>query len=206
MKIKENITLVDKINVIESIVASYFTDGEYTPYYSDIAEVIAIITYFIDDLEIPEDTDPYDFYLENEELQDLVRLFRVDQYDNERFYKMFQFVTKNVNDKVDFMKQQAIHYNEALGKIGNLCEMFTGITNMSQEDIDVTVDVMKKLQKKGVTEDSLVEVIKEAVDFKLDEASAEIIDAKNTQLRDKDKKIAELEKYRALWESRNVTA
>ena len=49
-----------------------------------------------------------------------------------------------------------------------------------------------------MTEDSIVNVIKEAANFKPDEASKEIIEAKNAEIR-------ELKKYKTLWESRNTS-
>nr|DAF93887.1 MAG TPA: hypothetical protein [Siphoviridae sp. ctZd434] len=204
MKIKENISLVDTINAIEYITESYFKEGEYTPYYANIAQIIAVVTYFVDDLELNEDEDLYAYYLDSEELQDLVRRFTTEQDDNQTEYELFQYVMANVYDKVDFLKQKTMHQTAALDKIGNLCDMISHIVNINQEDIDVAMDVMKKLQEKGVTKDSFVEVIKEAADFKLDDASVEIIDAKNKQLRDKNEKIAELKKYKSLWDARNL--
>ena len=47
-----------------------------------------------------------------------------------------------------------MHQTAALDKIGNLCDMISHIVNINQEDIDVAMDVMKKLQEKGVTKDS----------------------------------------------------
>lgn len=204
MKIKENISLVDTINAIEYITESYFKEGEYTPYYANIAQIIAVVTYFVDDLELKENEDLYAYYLDSEELQDLVRRFTTEQDDNQTEYELFRYVMENVYDKVDFLKQKAMHQNAALDKVGNLCDMISRVVNINQEDIDVAMDVMKKLQEKGVTKDSFVEVIKEAADFKLDDASTEIIDAKNEQLRDKNKKIAELKKYKSLWDARNL--
>ena len=41
MRIKESITLQDRINAIETIVSFYFMDGDYTPYYKDEGEISA---------------------------------------------------------------------------------------------------------------------------------------------------------------------
>ena len=49
-----------------------------------------------------------------------------------------------------------------------------------------------------MTEENIANVIKEAADFNLDDASKEIIDAKNAEIR-------ELKKYKTLWESRNTS-
>ena len=43
IEIKKNISMVDKVNAINLIVSSYFTNGEYTPYYSDMAQVISLL-------------------------------------------------------------------------------------------------------------------------------------------------------------------
>ena len=60
--------------------------------------------------------------------------------------------------------------------------------------------VYQKMADSGfkMTEDSIVNVIKEAANFKPDEASKEIIEAKNAEIR-------ELKKYKTLWESRNTS-
>ena len=39
VKIKDNISIVDEITAIKSIVDYYFTDGEYTPYFAEIAKI-----------------------------------------------------------------------------------------------------------------------------------------------------------------------
>ena len=96
IEIKKNISMVDKVNAINLIVSSYFTNGEYTPYYSDMAQVMAVITYFVEGIEFEEGKDIYDVVMQDEELNDMVHdiLLQDDMI----------FVKDNAKDKVEFLK------------------------------------------------------------------------------------------------------
>ena len=59
---------------------------------------------------------------------------------------------------------------------------------MTNEDMKNGLEIMKKLSDKEFTTDTLSEVIKDAVGFDMDKATAEIIDAKNAEIRDLKKK------------------
>lgn len=60
MRIKENITISDQINVINYITDYYFTDGEYTPYYAGIAKIEAIALFFINGVKFDGDEYVYE--------------------------------------------------------------------------------------------------------------------------------------------------
>ena len=59
---------------------------------------------------------------------------------------------------------------------------------MTDEDMKNGLEIMKKLSDKELTTDTLSEVIKNAVGFDMDKATAEIIDAKNAEIRELKKK------------------
>lgn len=199
-RIKANITMIDKINAIKYIVSSYFTDGEYTPYYSEMAQVIATVTYFMEGIEFEEDDDIYSSIVQDEEVFNIVKELLCDEE--------MSFVMKNVEDKVDFLKQQIIHKHSDLDKFIEFCnvvidslENFSklNINQMKPEDMDKAMKVINKLAEKDFTEDDFSNALKDAVGFEMDKATEEIIDAKNAEIR-------ELKKYKALWEGRNATA
>ena len=118
MRIKENITISDKINVINYIIDYYFTDGEYTPYYAGIAKIEAIALYFIDGVEFNDD-DVYECVENDKELRTLVHKFCYDvangnvakkhNTDNRKYIDVMRFVIENVNEKLEFEKQKRIH-------------------------------------------------------------------------------------------------
>ena len=118
MRIKENITISDQINVINYIIDYYFTDGEYTPYYAGIAKIEAIALYFIDGVEFNDD-DVYECVENDKELRTLVHKFCYDvangnvakkhNTDNRKYIDVMRFVIENVNEKLEFEKQKRIH-------------------------------------------------------------------------------------------------
>lgn len=210
MRIKENITLTDKINAIESIISSHFTDGDYTPWYADMSEVIAVATYFIEGVILDEEDNIYDLYEKDEELHDLVEKFLADDVRSTTTpeTEIMRWVRGHVYDKVEYVKDNIIHSNPDSEKIveaadviidtlGNFSKL--NISEMSPEDIELGRTVLQKLADSGieVTPESITEIIKNAVPFDIDETSAEIIDALKAENK-------ELRKYKMMWNSRNV--
>lgn len=200
VRIKNNITLTDKINAINDIVSCYFIDGEYTPYYSEMAQVIASVTYFMEGIEFEDEDDIYSSVIQDEEILNIIN----DIISS----KDMAFVMKNVKDKVDFIKQQIIHSHADMDKIIEACNVIIDslenfskldLTELSKEDIKNASSIMKKIASGEITVDSLSSALKEAVGFKMDEAMSEILDAKNAEIK-------ELKKYKTLWEGRNATS
>lgn len=212
MRIKENITLMDKVNAVESIVSSYFQDGDYTPYYAEMSEIIAIVTYFMEGITLEKDDNIYDLYEKDDELRELVDRFISDDHlvnlDIPEA-EIMRWIRNQVRDKVEYIKENIIHNTPDLDTIVEAANVIIGtlsnfsklnLSAMSPEDIELGRTVMKKIADSGIeiTPESITEIIKNAVDFDIDEASAEIIDTLKVENK-------ELRKYKMLWNSRNVT-
>ena len=208
IEIKKNISIVDKVNAINLIVSSYFTNGEYTPYYYDMAQVMAVVTYFIEGIEFDEGEDIYDAVMQDEELVDIVHdvLFDDDM----------MFIKENARDKVEFLKQQIIHSHADTDKIIEACNVVIdslsnfsklNIKEMKKEDMqNASVALEKLASTDNLTPETLSDVLKNAVGFNMDKATEEIIDAKNAEIRGLKEENNKLKKYKTLWESRNTTA
>lgn len=229
-KIKENISMLDQINAIKSIVSSCFTELngtiEYTPYYQRTAEFNAIAMNFLEGITF-EDKDSV-FAVENDkEIFDLVKKFYYnieEQAENENeenyeYINIMNFVESNVTKIVEFEKSKIIHRNEkledkiALGiesveKISYFFEVIADalynfskidLKTLKPENIELIKDVLLKLKDSDMTEESISNIIKNAVGFDMDKATQDIIDEKNKQ-------IVELQKYKELYEARNVIA
>lgn len=212
MRIKDNITLMDKVNAVESIVSSYFQDGDYTPYYAEMAEIIAVVTYFIEGITLEDDDNIYDLYNKDDELRELVDRFISD--DNLANLdipeaEIMCWIRNHVYDKVDYLKENIIHSNPNLDTIVEAANVIIGtlsnfsklnLSAMSPEDIELGRTVMKKIADSGIkiTPESITEIIKNAVPFDIDETSAEIIDSLKAENK-------ELRKYKMKWDSQNVT-
>lgn len=211
MKIKKNITLTDKINAVESIVLSYFTDGEYTPWYADITEVMAIISYFIEGIEFEDNESLYDCYLKDKDLQLLVDSFFDDKIstDNEPTnFKTLKWVRKQVTSKVDFLKMSIIHAHPNMDKIVELAnviidslENFSNInlSALSSEDIELGKKIIKKLSSDDVeiTPEAIRNIIRNTAGYDIDYVNNNVINS----LKEENK---ELRKYKILWDSKNL--
>ena len=208
IEIKKNISMVDKVNAINLIVSSYFTNGEYTPYYSDMAQVMAVVTYFIEGIEFEEGEDIYNAVMQDEELNDMVHdiLFEDDMI----------FVKDNAKDKVEFIKQKIIHSHADMDKIIEACNVIIdslenfsklNIKEMKKEDMQNASIVLEKLASTdNLTPEVISNVLKDAVGFNMDKETEEILDSKNEQIRGLKEENKELRKYKALWESRNAAS
>lgn len=200
MRIKENITLMDKIDAVESIVSAHFQNGDYTPYYADMAEIIAVVTYFIEGITLEDDDNIYDLYEKDDELHNLVNQFILKNISVTQFTpqnEIMRWVRNNVYDKVAYIKENVIHSTpdldtivEAANVIIDTCSNFSklNLSSMSPEDIELGRSVLQKINDSGVeiTPESITEIIKGAVPFDVDATSAEIIDslkAENRELR-----------------------
>lgn len=212
MRIKENITLMDKIDAVESIVSAHFQNGDYTPYYADMAEIIAVVTYFIEGITLEDDDNIYDLYEKDDELHNLVNQFILKNISVTQFTpqnEIMRWVRNNVYDKVAYIKENVIHSTpdldtivEAANVIIDTCSNFSklNLSSMSPEDIELGRSVLQKINDSGVeiTPESITEIIKGAVPFDVDATSAEIIDSLKAENR-------ELRKYKIKWNSQIAT-
>lgn len=200
VRIKDNITFGEQVAAIEKITEAYFDNDNYVPYYGMIAKNLAIVTYFIDGLEFDADEDVLECISQDGTILNLIDVFtKSDEWS---------FIEDNVNDIIEFEKERIIHSHANMDKIIEACDIIIdslenfaklSITGMTKEDMVNASKIMQQLAGKEFTMDDISEAIKNAVGFDIDKASAEIIDAKN-------KEIKELKKYKTLWESRNIVS
>ena len=174
-KIKDNITIVDKISAIESIVSYYFTDGEYTPYYAEIAKVNAIAMYFLDGVVFDENDYIYELVKSDEGLSSLVDKFL--NQDGE-YVDIMDDVMRPVYDMVEFNKQKLIHNTDIFHVIGEMCESvvdtISSLSGMSQivtpENIVGVKKFMDALKNGDITEENISNAVRQAADqFKMPE-------------------------------------
>lgn len=106
------------------------------------------------------------------------------------------------------LRQKLALGSESLEKISYFFEVIgDALYNFSKlelqllkpENAELLKNVLLKLKDSNMTEESIANIIKGAVGFDLDKAAQDIIN-------DKNKQIFELQKYKALYEARNVSA
>lgn len=218
MRIKESITLQDRINAIETIVSFYFMDGDYTPYYKDEGEISAVIRNFIDGIEFEKGESVFSAYYNDENLRKLVNMFILkpvfeDTDDEEEkktqdsireCYNMMEIIREYVKDKVEFEKQKYLHANPDLDKIvmaaDTIIDSFENFSRMNfeiltPENLEKAQRIFNKISESGFefSTENIINVIKDASSFNMDEATKEIVDAKNSEIRELKEKIKKLE-------------
>lgn len=218
MRIKESITLQDRINAIETIVSFYFMDGDYTPYYKDEGEISAVIRNFIDGIEFEKGESVFSAYYNDENLRKLVNMFILKPVDKEpeseederiqnsirELYDMMETIREYVVDKVEFEKQKYLHANPDLDKIvmaaDTIIDSFENFSRMNfeiftPENLEKAQKIFNKISESGfeLTAENIINVIKDASSFNMDEATKEIVDAKNSEIRELKEKIKKLE-------------
>ena len=116
LKIKDNITMEDKIKAIEAIADSCFMNGDYTPYFLESSTVSYIAIYFIEGFEIEPDDDTYELIMADPEFNSLVMKFfwNEDLSDEENqknmeYISIQNFVSKNAASIVDYRRQRKIN-------------------------------------------------------------------------------------------------
>ena len=116
LKIKDNITMEDKIKAIEAIADSCFMNGDYTPYFLESSTVNYIAIYFIEGFEIEPDDDAYELIMADPEFNSLVMKFfwNEDLSDEENqknmeYISIQNFVSKNAASIVDYRRQRKIN-------------------------------------------------------------------------------------------------
>lgn len=219
LKIKENITPDIIAQAIEYISNSCFIGGTYNPYYMGFTERLAIVQYFLDGIEF-EDGDSLFVISELDEVKKLISKFYGDKRVSEQA-KVMDVVRENVKEVVEFKKQRMIHGADAIESIAQKFDRFddmleglyVAVDNLSKinfseinaEDIDKTKKILDKLAASNfeLNEQSIANIIKNAVNFDIDKASQEIIDAKNAEIEELKKRNALLEKEH---NARNVLA
>lgn len=217
VRIKDNITIVDKISVIQSISNYYFTDGEYTPYYEEMAKVTAIAQNFLDGVTFDSSDYIYELVMNDEELKSLVNKFTdfPTGRSDSQYYTLMDNIMSDVNKIVEFEKQKIIHGTHTMEIIGEICEGVVTVLNRiadvnSPENIQMAKDFMEEVKKNGITEETLANAVRKAADkFKLPESDViegqrQRISEQQEQLKEKEAEIQELRKWKRDHMARNV--
>ena len=209
MKLKESLTLTEKVMAINNIVSSNFGDDDYTPYYDKLGRITTIIKYLIDGIELENGDNLLELYNSDNEMHNMVDSVLHGNIDNDTLKDDWLFIMMQAADKIDFMKRKLIHHNYDLDKIVDAANVIIDslenfsklqLSELTPEMIQTGMTVMKKLADNNVelNQETISSIIKDAVAFNMDKATADIIDSKNEEIR-------EQRKYKMLWDSRKLT-
>ena len=104
VKIKDNITVFDLADVIDTVVSFIIRKDnngiKYTPYYKEIGYVIGVVRYLIEGIEIEEGDDIYSESNRNKEISNVLDTF------NMKYPSKYEFIIDNVTDIVEQKKQE----------------------------------------------------------------------------------------------------
>ncbi len=173
LKIKDEITLLDKINAINGIVESCFLDGDYTPYYLEKSLVEYIAIFCMEGFELEANDDLYEIVLSDPEFKELIgKFFGVD--DDNKYTEVQEFILKNVTSIVDYKRQRMIHGTDTrdafMKDMMDVAEAIVDISkNISYAAKPVIenpeygkhmLSIMKKLDKnKVINKDTLIDMV-----------------------------------------------
>ena len=140
---------------------------------------------------------PVDKELESEEDERIQNSIR-------ELYDMMETIREYVADKVEFEKQKYLHANPDLDKIvmaaDTIIDSFENFSRMNfeiftPENLEKAQKIFNKISESGFefTTENIINVIKDASSFNMDEATKEIIDAKNAEIRELKERIEKLE-------------
>lgn len=221
VKIKKELSLSDKINAIEYISSSYFTEDEngkiqYTPYYAGIAQVNAIMKYFTDGIEFKDSEDIYEIVINDDSLRTFVDTFFVSSQDNaapSHGQEVLYEVMSTVADIVEYKKKENLAKIQSENSI-ILAYKQLKLMEKEEEKLQLEVDTTKKLDEWLNTQKELNSVITPEMqqrfmenfdvndimdtvinkygESEIQKKNEELIEA-NRKIREQDNKIIELQ-------------
>ena len=209
LKVKENIGADEIVGAIEYISNACFANGGYNPYFLQYGQKMAIFNFFIEGVEL-EEGDTIFNAINHPDIKRLISKFFGDVRVSKEAVIMNDVMT-NAKEVIEFKKQRLIHGADAIEYIatainridkyvGDLDTALGNLVNfdwssVNAEDIEVTRDILKKLKESGIelSMATIADIIKKAANFDVDKASQEIIDAKNAQIIELEKKTKKLE-------------
>ena len=214
VRIKNNITIVDEISAIESIVSYYFTDGEYTPYYAEMGKVTAIAQNFLSGVEFDTKDYIYELVMTNEDLYKCVNKFLVPSVSKSdaQYFNCMERIMKQVDDIVEFEKQKLIHNTDAFSVVGAMCMAVKDILDNYVQNTELAQGFIEDLKASGITEETLANAVRKAADqFKMPESDViegqrKRIAEQQEQLQEKETEIQDLRKWKREHMARNVKA
>ena len=194
VKIKSNITIVDEISTIQSIVEYNFTDGEYTPYYADMAKTTAVAQNFLDGVEFEAEDHVYECVMTNDDLYKCVNKFLVPSTikSDAQYYNRMERIMKHVEDIVEFKKQKLIHNTDAFGIVGDMCMALKDIMDSYTQNAELAKTFITDLQKSGITEETLTNAMRNAAD-KFKPSENEIIEGQRKRIAEQQAQLQEMQ-------------
>ena len=194
VKIKSNITIVDEISTIQSIVEYYFTDGEYTPYYADMAKTTAVAQNFLDGVEFEAEDYVYECVMTNDDLYKCVNKFLVPSTikSDAQYYNRMERIMKHVEDIVEFKKQELIHNTDAFRIVGDMCMALKDIMDSYTQNAELAKTFITDLQKSGITEETLTNAMRNAAD-KFKPSENEIIEGQRKRIAEQQAQLQEMQ-------------
>lgn len=201
LRIKDELSLSEKIVFVETVVSFIFSMNEYTPYLRRVGEVEAIINCFIEGVKFEEEENKYNCYLEDDSLKDLVDSV---PYVHQELCDELQGY---IEDVVDFNKKKLINgtsdiverfdvyldgMQTTLSYIANTLEFI-----VHKEEFAKGLEFIDLLDKNNISIEQIADKVTEVAKLDLDEDMKSVLDEKN-------QKIKELSRYKTMFDARNV--
>ena len=194
VKIKSNITIVDEISTIQSIVEYYFTDDEYTPYYADMAKITAVAQNFLDGVEFEAEDYVYECVMTNDDLYKCVNKFLASSAikSDAQYYNRMERIMKQVEDIVEFKKQKLIHNTDAFSIVGDMCLAIKDILDNYIQNTEIANKFIEDLKESGITEETLTNAVRNAAN-KFQMPESDVIEGQRKRIAEQQEQLQEKE-------------
>ena len=227
VKKKKELTVIDRINMTNFLVEGYFTDGKYTPYYRDLNDIVAFFRYCVDGIEFEKDESVYNSVINDPKLMELY-------YESPNFLPpelrlQLEKIDSDVTDMVEFRKQCIIHASTKIDdKVKEILDKESQNKDAELKLMQETERLQKAQLKQVEYANKIAEMMSPEDVVKLNELMIKngeydpnkvakyladnylnsehheenvksILDSKNEKIKD-------LEKYKKMYDARNVLA
>jgi len=156
---KETLTVRERAAMTMDIVDSYFNKNEetgevvYTPYFRDMAELIAFVTYFIEGISFDENENLYEAIMNDDDV-----MYFYHEYLN--MHVLRDKINNDVYDIVEFKKQQIIHNNKS--SLDSLLDTINEVVKKLDDSLNIK-EIMPLIPKltsmKDLDEKALVDAM-----------------------------------------------
>jgi len=214
LKIKEDLKITDKINLVETIVDYYFTITKdedenkvitYTPYLKEVGQFIGIAQYAIEGIEFNINDNIYNLVLNDPDILSLVRSVLKKDWFSEIMndvieiveYKKSEILAKTQNESnsiiahkiFELIELEQENYKKNIETIDNLNEWLR-----EQKELNslITPEMQKKFAETLDVNSIMDTMIKKYGESELYKKNVEVIEA-SQKIRKQDQKIVELQ-------------
>ena len=175
--IKEMITLPEKVNMINEIVAGYFTQDDngavyYTPYFKDMYYLITFFKYAVTGIEFEEGEDIYKAVVSDRQLMQIY-----ERWYSHTYAKHLTELTKQIDEVISYVEDMVDFRKKLLLKESGLVEQkLLQLINTEIENKQMEQNTIARMDSWMEKQEKLVEYNIKCAELLPPEKTAEILE------------------------------